>query len=154
MELYIYNEGLYNYWYLYIVFKEMVNGYFFFYFFLLTISKKTILMQACDSNSFSFWWAFRPRKRIFSPHPPPPKIPHRHPPSPSAPPPPSWETPLPPGRPPSLLGFSIKNGPPPPSWCFGLPLPLPRAEKIKNIRNVHQALDFSHYNSNSQRFFL
>ena len=74
------------------------------------------------------WWAFRPRKKIFSS---PPKIPRGHPPGPSPPPPLSWENPLP-------LEILNKKPTPAPSWRLGLPLPLPRAEKIKNIRNVHQ----------------
>ena len=69
---------------------------------------------------------FGPDKKIFSP-PPPPNSPirRRHPPGPSAPPPLGE-------APPPLLGDSIKITPPP-SRHLGLPLPPPRAEKIKNI---------------------
>ena len=74
------------------------------------------------------WWAFRPRKKIFSPPPPSPR---KQPPSPSPPPP------LSPGRPP-LLGFSIENRPPPLPGASNSPFPSPEHQKIKNIRNVHR----------------
>ena len=46
------------------------------------------------------------------------------------------------GEPPPLWGFSIKKPDnPPPLLALRLPPPLPRAEKIKNIRNVHRAQD-------------
>ena len=72
------------------------------------------------------WWAFRPRKKIFSFSP---KIPRRHPPGPSPPP---------------LVGE-----PPVPSWDFQLktdPLPFlaprtppsPPPSRKKIFRNVHQ----------------
>ena len=48
--------------------------------------------------------------------------------------------PPPPGEPPGIFN---QNRPPSPSRRLGLPLPLPRAEKIKNIRNVHQVFIFS-----------
>ena len=70
-----------------------------------------------------------PKKKYLAP--PPPQFPNS-PQTPSRPvgPSPSWRPPL--------LRFSIKNfQPPPPSWRLGLPLAPPRAEKIKNIRNVH-----------------
>ena len=65
-------------------------------------------------------------KKIFSP-PPPPQILRRHPPGPAPL--------LSPGRPPS---WDFQSKPNPPSWHLGLLLPLPRAAKIENIRNVHQ----------------
>ena len=47
--------------------------------------------------------------------------------------------PSPPGRPPPLPGIFNKNRPPPPSLSpWTPPSPLPQAEKIKNIWNVHQ----------------
>ena len=53
--------------------------------------------------------------------------------TPSCPPPLAWETPL--------HGiFSKKSCPSPPSRHLGLLLPLPQAEKKKNIRNVHRAI--------------
>ena len=66
---------------------------------------------------------FGPPKKYLDP---PPRIPYRHPPCPSAPPPLLKEPPLPP---PGIFN---------PKTELGLPLPLPRAEKIKNIRNVHR----------------
>ena len=93
----------------------------------------------------SSWWTFRPRKKIFSPPPRNPPIRRR----------PSRPLPSRPGEPPPpLLGFSIKNrSPPPPSRRLGLPLPPPRAEKTKNIRNVHQvfATEFKHVQACSGR---
>ena len=68
------------------------------------------------------WWTFRPRKKIFSPPPPNSPIRRRHPPSPSH----SWKTPPPPS-----WDFQSKTDPLPPSWRLGLPLPPPRAGKIK-----------------------
>ena len=66
------------------------------------------------------WWAFRPRKKIFSP-PPLPKIPN----SPQTTSRPLLETP------PPLLGFSIKNLPPPPSRRPRTPpSPSPTRKKI------------------------
>ena len=50
--------------------------------------------------------------------------------TPSRPLAPFWKTPRP------LLWFSIRNRPPPPSWHLGLPLPFPRAEKIRNVHQV------------------
>ena len=75
------------------------------------------------------WWTFRPLKRMFSPaSPPKKKFPNSPPSRPSAPPP-SWKPPPP--------GIFIN---PPPRLAPRTP-PSPRAEKkIKNIRNVHQAL--------------
>ena len=62
---------------------------------------------------------------------PPPQIPRRHPPGPSAPPPPlCWENPL--------LGFSTETDPSHTLSGASEPLPLPRAEKAEDIRNVHQ----------------
>ena len=49
-------------------------------------------------------------------------------------PPLSWETP------PPSWDFQSKTGHPPSCWRLGLPLTPPRAEKIKNIRNVHQEI--------------
>ena len=77
------------------------------------------------TGAFKSWWEFRPRKKIFSP-PPPPFLAATLP---------APRPPRPPGRPPPLLGFSVKSRSPP-SWRLGLPLPLPRAGK-KYIRNVH-----------------
>ena len=79
------------------------------------------------------WWTFRRRKEIFSHTPPPPpkicQFAKDTLPAPSAPP----------GLPPPLLsGIFNKNRTPPLPRRFGLPLPPPRAEKNKNIWNVHQ----------------
>ena len=71
-----------------------------------------------------------PKKNILSP--PPPQFTADTLPA-SRPLPPFLETP-----PPPFWDFQLKNHPPPTSWRLGLPLPPPRAEKNKNIRNVHQ----------------
>ena len=80
------------------------------------------------------WWEFRPRKKIF--RSPPKFLTDTLP--PLAPAPPLL------GDPPCLLGFSKKkNRPTPLPGASDSPLPLPRAEKIKNIRNVHQDKELS-----------
>ena len=79
---------------------------------------------------------FGPKKNICPP--PPPNFPQTPSRPLAPPPPPAWRPPL--------LGFSVKISPPQPRR-LGLPLPLPRAEKNKNIRNVHQA-------EKTQRFFI
>ena len=68
----------------------------------------------------------RPRKKIFSPPPPNKKFPNspQRPSHPLGPSPPPWD-------------FSIENRFPSDS-----PFPLPKQEKIKNIRNVHQVKFF------------
>ena len=78
-----------------------------------------MLISACPlcSSSFSTWWEFRPRKKIFTLQFPASTLP--------APPPPR---PHPPRRTPPLLGFSKKIAPPA-YRRLGLPLPRPRAEK-------------------------
>ena len=72
-----------------------------------------------------------------TPTPPSPKFPANTLPAPRTPRPLSRQK-TPPPQPPPVVGFSIETHPPIPSWNLGLPLPLPRAEKIKNLRNVHQ----------------
>ena len=69
-----------------------------------------------------------PPQKVFSP--PPPRIPQFAADTLPAPPPP--------GNPPPCGIFNKK--PTPPSWRLGLPLPPPRAEKKKKIRNVHQVI--------------
>ena len=79
--------------------------------------------------------AFRPQKKTFTP-PPPNSL--QTPSRPLAPPGPS--PPPPPGRPPAPPppGIFNEKPTPAPSWRLGLPLPFPRSDKIKNIRNVYQ----------------
>ena len=72
---------------------------------------------------------FGPEKKIFSP---PPQFPNTLPPHRPRAPPPARETPPP--------GIFNKKSPPPPPGASNYPLPLPRAENINNIRNVHQAI--------------
>ena len=76
------------------------------------------------SNS---WWEFRPRKKKIAP-PPPKKFPADTLPALRSP------------RRPLSLGLSIKTDPPPLLAPWTAP-PLPREEKIKNIRNVHHELN-------------
>ena len=75
------------------------------------------------------WWEFRPPQKKNLPPPPPNSLQ-----TPSRPLSPS------PGRPLPLPGIFNSNRTPPLSWHLGLPPLFPRAEKIKNIRNVHQVI--------------
>ena len=100
------------------------------------LGKGSKAMIACTPRvtEFSFclretWWEFRPWKKKT---PPLPQIPADTLPAPRPP------TPSPARPPPPPPGIFNKKPRPPPSWCLGFRLPLPREEKIKTIRNVHQ----------------
>ena len=89
--------------------------------FIVFLARSCFQLKKTLPKCFS-WWAFRPRKKIFSPPPPP----HRH--SPLAP------FPLPRillGTPPFPI-FLIKNRPPRPPPRI-LPLPPPRNRKKSKI---------------------
>ena len=76
---------------------------------------------------------FGPESKYLDPPPKDSQLRRRHPPGPS----PSWN-PTPPGI------FNKNRSAPPPPGASDSPFPLPEQNKLKNVRNVHQGIDYAH----------